>query len=66
MSQRSFWGGLLTGGLIGMVIAIAVAPQLKPETRNRIVSTGKEWSGRAGKMLHRGREAVKDMADNLR
>jgi len=66
MSQRGFWGGILTGGIIGMLVAIAVAPQLKPETRDRIMRTSKEWSGRAGKAFRRSRTMVKEAADNLR
>ncbi|MHB0886984.1 MAG: hypothetical protein ACYC6V_01355 [Bacillota bacterium] len=65
MSQRSFWGGLLAGGLIGMAIAIAMAPQLKPETREKIMTSSKHWSGRAGKLLSKGRDAVMDATDNL-
>jgi gas vesicle protein len=57
---------MLAGGLIGMIAAIAVAPQLKPDTRKRILETSKDWSGRAGKVWHRGREAARDAADNLR
>ncbi len=66
MSRQGFWSGLLTGGLIGMLVAIAVAPQLKPETRDKIIHTSKDWSGRAGKMLNRGREAARDAAEHLR
>lgn len=41
--RKKFWHGLLAGGLLGGLLGLMSYPNLKPETKGRIVQTNQKF-----------------------
>lgn len=57
--RKGFWNGLITGGLIGAVAAMFMAPQLKRE-RKELVHDTKRVKSRARRVI----KGVKNIAED--
>lgn len=56
--KRGFWHGMVTGGLVGAVLGMVMAPEWRPAARRMTVEAGNMGStmeGRARRMWRRAR-----------
>ena len=66
MTSNGFWRGVFWGSLIGAAAAAFMAPQIRPETKQKWAARGHELRQRvqssvgpkAGQLWHRTKEAV--------
>lgn len=56
---------MLAGGLLGAAVAILLAPNLKPETRNRLWETGKSIGRTAGRLWRKPRDTAEEVLDEV-
>ena len=59
--RKGFWNGILTGSIMGALIGLFVAPQLKPDTRRSLKKQGNEIQSRARKVMKGVRNSVKGL-----
>ena len=60
MRRGKFWSGLLMGTLLGGFLGLASYPNLKPETKGRIIQTHQKMSRATRMMRDMWRRLVKD------
>lgn len=61
---RTFWRGLLTGGIIGAALTFLLVPRLRrPETRKRLAERTRDLTARAGRFFRRTREQMEDRGE---
>lgn len=61
---RGFWRGVLTGGLIGAAVSLIVLPQLRPDTRDEILTRSHDLGSRAKHALRRMRREAEQMIED--
>jgi gas vesicle protein len=59
----SFFAGFLFGGIIGAGIALLMAPQSGPETREQLKTTGIELKGRAEEYANIAQERAEEVSE---
>lgn len=59
--RRGFWNGLLTGGVVGAVVGLFVAPQLKPDTRRTLKKRGDMMQNKTTRVIKGVRNTVKGL-----
>ncbi|HHT70590.1 MAG TPA: hypothetical protein GX016_03290 [Firmicutes bacterium] len=60
MRRSRFWPGLLMGGLLGGIIGLASYPNLKPETKGRIIQAHQKMGRAKTVMTDLWRRMVRD------
>ncbi len=58
MARKGFLDGLLTGGLLGMVMGLFFVARLKPETRETLMQARNRVQEKAGEFIRRRRQDV--------
>jgi len=59
--MRSFWNGLLVGGLIGMILGLVFGPQMKAGTQERLRESGEAIRRGAEKLWQRGARRMREV-----
>ena len=57
---RSFWRGVLAGGIIGGMIGAIFAPTVRPDVRERWVERGRGLRQRAERLVRRAADELEE------
>lgn len=63
--QKGYVAGLMTGAVIGGMLAIWLAPQFSDEARERLKDGGRRLGHRAQQWWRYSRDAAEDLMDRV-
>lgn len=63
--RRGYMSGLLTGAIVGGLLAVWLAPQMRGNTNERLMQGGRRAARGAQYWWHRGRDAAEDLVDRI-
>ena len=58
--------GFIAGGVLGASMALMIVPQMRSETRERLMAGGQQLSRVARGVVKRSRDEVEDIIDELK
>lgn len=61
--NRGFWRGVITGSLVGAAVSLLVLPQLRPDTRAKLLARSHDIGRRAKTVIRRVRDDAGQMIE---